>query len=58
IPFGKHRGSRWADAPSDYLRWMSGQSDMDADVVAAARQELERRTASSTGPLAGVTDAG
>ena len=58
IPFGKHRGSRWADAPADYLRWMAGQSDMDADVVAAARQELERRTASSSGPLAGVTDAG
>ena len=58
IPFGKHRGSRWTDAPADYLRWMAGQSDMDADVVAAARQELERRTASSTGPLAGVTDAG
>lgn len=58
IPFGKHRGSRWTDAPADYLRWMAGQSDMDADVVAAARQELERRTAASTGPLADLTDAG
>jgi len=58
IPFGKHRGSRWTEAPGDYLRWMAGQGDMDADVVAAARQELERRTASSTGPLAKVTDAG
>jgi exodeoxyribonuclease X len=58
IPFGKHRGSRWAEAPADYLRWMSGLSDMDADVVAAARQELERRAAGSTGPLANGTDAG
>lgn len=57
IPFGKHRGSRWSDAPADYLRWMSGQSDMDADVVAAARQELERRNGPSTGPLADVTNA-
>ncbi|RZJ46082.1 MAG: hypothetical protein EON87_05990 [Brevundimonas sp.] len=58
IPFGKHRGSRWAEAPGDYLRWMAGQSDMDADVVAAARQELERRAAASTGPLANLNDAG
>ena len=58
IPFGKHRGSRWAEAPGDYLRWMAAQSDMDADVVAAARQELERRTVASTGALANGTDAG
>ncbi len=43
IPFGKHRRKPWADAPSDYLRWMAGQGDMEADVVAAARAELERR---------------
>lgn len=58
IPFGKHRGSRWADAPADYLRWMAGQGDMDADVVAVARQELERRTVASTAPLANGSDAG
>ena len=58
IPFGKHRGSRWTEAPADYLRWMAGQSDMDADVVAAARQELERRAMAATGALANATDAG
>jgi len=58
IPFGKHRGSRWTEAPADYLRWMAGQSDMDADVVAAARQELERRATAATGALANATDAG
>ena len=43
IPFGKHRGRAWTEAPEDYLRWMAGQGDMDADVVAAARQEFARR---------------
>jgi exodeoxyribonuclease X len=55
----KHRGRPWAEPPDDYLRWMvgqggSGQGDMDADVVAAARQELDRRVTA----LAGASDAG
>lgn len=62
IPFGKHRGRAWAEAPEDYLRWMAGQGDMDADVVAAARRELARRagdvTGGATGPLAAGADAG
>ena len=58
IPFGKHRGRAWGEAPEDYLRWMSGQGDMDADVVAAARQELARRTDGSAEALAGAGDAG
>ena len=58
IPFGKHRGRPWSEAPLDYLRWMAGQGDMDADVVAAARQEIGRRTASGAAPLADDPDAG
>lgn len=54
IPFGKHRGRPWSEPPDDYLRWMAGQGDMDADVVSAARQELERRA----GPMAVASDAG
>ena len=54
IPFGKHRGRPWSEAPDDYLRWMAGQGDMDAEVVAAARQELTRRS----GLLAETPDAG
>lgn len=58
IPFGKHRGRAWAEAPDDYLRWMAGQGEMDAEVVAAARQELDRRAAGATGALAAASDAG
>ncbi|MDP1778476.1 MAG: DUF3820 family protein, partial [Brevundimonas sp.] len=58
IPFGKHRGRPWAEPPEDYLRWMSGQGDMDADVVAAARQELDRRAGGGIGALAVGPDAG
>ena len=43
IPFGKHRGVVWADAPLDYLQWMVRQSDMDGDVIWNARRELDRR---------------
>lgn len=45
LPFGKHRGLAWADAPLDYLEWMSRQEDMDPDVVFYARRELDRRRA-------------
>lgn len=58
IPFGKHRGKPWSEPPEDYLRWMAGQGDMDADVVAAARQELTRRAGVVTGALAEPPDAG
>lgn len=47
IPFGKHRGSAWGEAPADYLQWMARQSDMDPDTVWNARRELERRTVAS-----------
>jgi exodeoxyribonuclease X len=58
IPFGKHRGKPWAEPPDDYLRWMLAQSDMDPSVVAAARQELERRTQAAPAALADRSDAG
>jgi exodeoxyribonuclease X len=44
IPFGKHRGSKWADAPTDYLQWMVRQREMDSDALACANEELARRT--------------
>ena len=45
VPFGKHRRKPWSDVPADYLKWMAAQTDMDADTVAAARSELDRRKA-------------
>lgn len=43
LPFGKHRGLKWADLPDDYLQWLVRQADMDPDVLWCARQETERR---------------
>lgn len=43
IVFGKHRGLCWADVPSDYLEWLTTQTDMDADVLWHARRELDCR---------------
>lgn len=38
MTFGKHRGTGWDAIPIDYLQWMSGQADMDADVLWNARR--------------------
>lgn len=44
INFGKHRGMKLADVPTDYLQWLrDGRHDMDADWRACAKRELERR---------------
>lgn len=40
--FGKHRGTLWADVPSDYLSWASRQ-DMDEDTAFTIRHEMQRR---------------
>lgn len=45
VPFGKHRGSAWSEAPVEYLHWMMRQTDMDQDVIWNAGQELARRNA-------------
>lgn len=43
VPIGKHRGANWADVPIDYLQWMIGQRDMEADIAWNAKRELARR---------------
>lgn len=40
ISFGKHRGQKFEDLPKDYLQWLTGQKDMDAAVIAAAKRYL------------------
>lgn len=44
ILFGKHRGSKWTEVPTDYLQWMVRQVDMDRDAIWCAQQELKRRS--------------
>lgn len=43
IPFGKHAGKKWEDIDTGYLQWMCKQADMDADFVACAAREIQRR---------------
>jgi exodeoxyribonuclease X len=45
ITFGKHKGTRWPDVPTDYLHWMTRQKDMNADAVFCANEEIARRNA-------------
>jgi len=43
ITFGKHRGEKYKDAPTDYLEWMVGAQDMDADRVFTAKHWIGER---------------
>lgn len=45
VNFGKHKGSKWEDVPTDYLDWLANKSDMDRDVKANARHHLKARAA-------------
>jgi exodeoxyribonuclease X len=47
--FGKHRGQKWADVPSDYLDWLLRQRDMGEDIHHTARHHLKRRATSQAG---------
>ena len=47
VRFGRHRGRGWAELPSDYLRWIVEESEMDATRLQLAKSELERRAAPS-----------
>lgn len=46
IGFGKHKGMGWKEIPTDYLEWLTTQTDMDADVLWHARQQLDTRRGS------------
>lgn len=42
VAFGKHRGKRWSEVPTDYLEWIVNKSDMDdRDVRATAKHYLK-----------------
>lgn len=43
IGFGKHKGMKWSEAPSDYLTWIVDRSDLDRDAKANARHWLKQR---------------
>ena len=43
--FGKHRGTNFEDAPSDYLSWIRDKSDLDENTKFTASYWLKRRAA-------------
>lgn len=43
ITFGKHKGEKWSDLPTDYLEWIVDKSEMDRDAKANARHWLKQR---------------
>lgn len=42
VTFGKHRGKNWSEVPLDYLDWLIGKPDMDADTTFTARHWLKQ----------------
>jgi exodeoxyribonuclease X len=45
VNFGKHKGAKWDDVPTDYLQWIVDKSDMDRDINANAKHWLKMRAA-------------
>ena len=43
LRFGKHKYEPLREVPTDYLVWLTGEGDMDADALFSARHELARR---------------
>ena len=43
LRFGRHKGMRVREVPTDYLAWMISEADMDRDAAFTARHELRRR---------------
>lgn len=43
VNFGRHRGSPWADVPTDYLHWIVERSDQNEDVKFTARHHIQAR---------------
>ncbi len=53
VPFGDHRGGRWADVDDGFLHWVLARQ-FDEDVMHTARTELDRRYPPQ--PAAGAGD--
>jgi exodeoxyribonuclease X len=43
VTFGRHRGCRWDEVPTDYLEWIVEQSDHNEDVKFTAAHALNAR---------------
>lgn len=43
VNFGKHKGKKWEELPTDYLEWIIYKSDMDRDIIANAKHHLKKR---------------
>jgi exodeoxyribonuclease X len=55
LTFGKHRGQKWCDVPTDYLQWLrDGQHQLEDHWRYGANVELEGRRAATQVATAGV----
>jgi exodeoxyribonuclease X len=43
VTFGKHKGAKWSELPTDYLEWIWFKSDMGRDEKANAKHHLRER---------------
>jgi exodeoxyribonuclease X len=47
LTFGKHKGTKYAEAPQDYLDWIINKSDLDEGVKFSARHALQLQSRGS-----------
>ncbi|EEW57352.1 exodeoxyribonuclease 10 [Ruegeria sp. TrichCH4B] len=45
LRFGKHKGMKYSEAPTDYLDWIVNKSDLDEDTKFSSRYWLKKRGA-------------
>ena len=43
VPFGRYRGKRWSDVPSEYLDWIIQHSHLNEEIKQSAGRELKLR---------------
>ena len=43
IPLGKHKGQKYSELPSEYLKWIVEKSDLDDNIKTPAKAALEQK---------------
>lgn len=43
MPFGKHKGKKWSEVPTDYIQWLASQADVKPDVLSTCKHWLKAR---------------
>lgn len=43
VPFGKHKGKKWSEVPTDYIQWLLAQATIQPDIKSTCEHWLKER---------------